>query len=164
MKTYPHNLDYSVSKEGRVWSKKTRLYLKPSICGGGYYRVILCRSGKSTSKSIHQMVLETYVRDKEKGQECRHLDGNKLNNSLCNLCWGSSSENSRDTILHARRRDKGSNGCTLSPEKVKEIRGLYEEGLLQTEIGNMFGVTGPTISKIITGKSWLWVGKEKCYG
>ncbi len=163
METYPHNPDYSVSKGGRVWSNKTRLYLKPSICGGGYYRVILWYSGKSTSKSVHQMVLETYIRDKEKGQECRHLDGDKLNNSLCNLCWGSSSENSKDTISHARGKGEGSNGCTLSPEKVKEIRKLYEEGLLQVEIGKMFGVTDTTISKIVTGKSWSWVDEEKCY-
>ena len=42
----------------------------------------------------------------------------------------------------------------LTTENVKEIRRLYETGLSQTRLGEMFGVCQTVVSKIVLRKSW----------
>ncbi len=46
MKPIPNFLDYSITKDGKVWSRKTNRWLKPSVDTHGYLRVALHRGGK----------------------------------------------------------------------------------------------------------------------
>jgi hypothetical protein len=56
---------------------------------------------------VHHLVLRAFVGERpvtiERG-EIRHLDGNKTNNVLANLCYGTIKENADDRKRH--RRDK----------------------------------------------------------
>lgn len=46
----------------------------------------------------------------------------------------------------------------MDPERVREIRGLWDIGLLtQTQIGNIFGIGSRAVSKIVTGIRWRTV-------
>ena len=84
-----HNLkeviDYIVFPDGRIWSEKRKIYLKPDIKKDGYLRVTLCQHGKTSRKYIHRLVLETFVGPCPLGMQCRHLDGNRSNNEVDNL-------------------------------------------------------------------------------
>lgn len=42
----------------------------------------------------------------------------------------------------------------LTPDKVREIRQLYEQGLTQRELGKQFGVSAVQIGRIVRGESW----------
>ena len=101
MKPYPHNTDYLVSKDGRVWSAKGRgRFLKPHDNLRGYLTVAVHTDRKQRTTKIHKMVLNTYVGDCPAGKECRHLDGDSHNNNIDNLCWGSPEENKADRNKH----------------------------------------------------------------
>ena len=92
---------YSITKTGQVWSNHYGgRWLKFNLCNDGRLHVVLCKNGKTYPKLVHRLVLETYVSACPKGLECRHLDGDPLNNNIGNLKWGTKSENVRDAIRH----------------------------------------------------------------
>src|SRR4051812_26170742 len=91
---------YEVSDLGRVrsWMRTgrrpvnrppTRL-AEPRLLGmhyealGGYFVVNLSRK----PYLVHHLVLTAFDRPRPEGQEGRHLDGNRHNNALANLAWG----------------------------------------------------------------------------
>ena len=105
MKPYPHNTDYLVSRLGQVYSTKRKgRILRPAKNSGGYFCVVLCSGGQTCLRAIHRLVLETYRSDCPAGMECRHLDGNKENNYISNLCWGTRKENTQDREKHRKER------------------------------------------------------------
>lgn len=106
--------NYHITKEGKVWSSSNTRYHKPkwlkNILGKhGYLYVNLRKNGKRYVKYIHRLLLEHFVIPCPDGMECRHLDNNKLNNSLNNLCWGTHSRNKHDsdTMNVWKRKDTG---------------------------------------------------------
>jgi len=47
-------------------------------------------------------VTEAFIGPYPPGQETRHLDGDPLNNSVGNLCYGTRAENMQDRVRHKR--------------------------------------------------------------
>tara|TARA_R110000744_G_C19063636_1_gene529288 strand:+ start:86 stop:598 length:513 start_codon:yes stop_codon:yes gene_type:complete len=95
-----HEGSYQVSNLGRVKSlarmitesngKKRPLnsrVLKASVNKRGYYQVGLTKDGKTKSRTIHQLVAESFLNHKPFGFKLvvNHIDHNKLNNKLDNL-------------------------------------------------------------------------------
>lgn len=69
-----------------------------------YLSVKLSRAGITKTMYIHELVLLAFegVRPKiEARSEIRHLDGDKLNNKLSNLKYGTTKENVADRKLHS---------------------------------------------------------------
>src|SRR5688572_17127783 len=98
---------YWVSSEGRVKSNFGRrtdpIVLRPARDTRGYLCVSLSgESGRKTRK-IHQLVLEAFVGPRGSMQCTRHLNGDKQDNRLSNLRWGTIKENSADDIRHGRQ-------------------------------------------------------------
>lgn len=42
----------------------------------------------------------------------------------------------------------------LTPDDVREIRGLHSRGLTQGELAAKFGISQPTVSAIVRRKAW----------
>lgn len=102
IKNFP---DYEISCFGRVkshrYSEAVKI-LKPDE--GGYNRVNV-RNDLITKKiQISRTVLETFVGPCPPGKQCRHLDGNKRNDCLNNLEWGTPKQNSLDRVKHENLR------------------------------------------------------------
>lgn len=93
---------YEVSSEGRVRSRRRKMprILKGSLHRDGYRLVTLQGPDGSTQRYVHQLVLEAFVGPRGDGQETRHLNGNKNDNCVENLMWGTHKENGRDRIEH----------------------------------------------------------------
>lgn len=75
---------YKVSNEGRVWSIKKNILLKP-IDTHGYYRVSLFKGGKYSKSFIHRLVYEAFVGEIPNEMQINHKDENRKNNCLWNL-------------------------------------------------------------------------------
>ena len=100
MKQIPNFPNYAVTKDGQVWSCRYNRWLKPYHNTNGYLSLLLSRDKKSYNCRVHRLVLETYVGPRPKGMECRHLNGNRQDNRLENLKWGTRSENTYDSVRH----------------------------------------------------------------
>lgn len=94
------NSRYIINKYGKIKSaqgiNKGKI-LTPSQDTNGYLIIGLQISDRNNRKlcRIHQLVIETFIRKPEAGEEINHIDGNKLNNSLANLEIISRSDNNK---------------------------------------------------------------------
>lgn len=114
---------YEVSDRGRVKSLERQVQVKPGLFrknserilkqghARGYLRVVLSRNGETSPRSVHHLVLESFVGARPEGKVVRHLDGDKENNSLQNLRYGTPAENSQDTIRHGRNHSINRKKC-----------------------------------------------------
>jgi hypothetical protein len=87
--------------QGMIYKGRT---LKPFM-SGKYLAVKLSVEGVRKTKYIHELALLGFegVKPKVEGRcEIRHLDGNKFNNTLNNLKYGTTRENAADRKLHAQ--------------------------------------------------------------
>ncbi len=71
-------------------SGKTKLkgrVLKKGVSSNGYYHVVLCKDGKTKSKTIHQLVAIGFLEHIPCGHKfiVDHIDDDKLNNNVSNL-------------------------------------------------------------------------------
>lgn len=66
------------------------------------------------------------------------------------LFTGTQDENMKDCAVKGRIV----NQLKLTPEKVREIRRLRSEGVIQPELARMFNVSHATISFIVRRKTW----------
>lgn len=150
--------DYAVSRAAVVKSKKSGKWvrLRPGVASNGYPTVCLSRGKPAERRSfcLHALVLTTFVGPCPPGQVCRHLDGNKRNNNLSNLAWGTRAENSEDSRKHGTMAVGEARGGRLTSDSVLEIRVRYENGEVQTALAKEFGVHQVTISEIVTRKIW----------
>ncbi len=164
---------YGVDRDGGTWSRYkirtpggptdtwTRLYPYPSK--DGYLRVEIKRdNGDRLTTFVHTLVLRTFVGDRLPDQQCRHLDGTRTNNRLENLAWGSAWENAQDRIRHGTQTITQRPGMInpnhkLTDAQVMRVFRLRRRGMLQREIGKLFGVSPSRISEILSGRAWAHV-------
>lgn len=101
---------YYATQDGDVVSYRRfgkRRVLKKVVECHGYHVVTLYSKkdwdGKSNSsrRYVHQLILEAHGFKRTSGQwQVRHLNGDKLNNHIDNLTWGSQEENYADRVEH----------------------------------------------------------------
>ena len=70
---------------------------------GNYLSVKLAKAGVTRTVYVHELVLLAFVGPRpamDERCEIRHLDGDKTNNHLSNLKYGTVKENAADRKLH----------------------------------------------------------------
>jgi hypothetical protein len=84
---------YQINEKGEVYSLLSNLILKQLIGSTGYYKVGLWDSKGIKHRILtHRLVAETFIENKHDKPQVNHIDGNKLNNNVCNLEWCTPSE------------------------------------------------------------------------
>lgn len=126
---------------------------KPS----GYVKVGLMSAGKLHHFRLHRLILEAFVGPCPKGMECRHLDDDKSNNRLDNLCWGTPLENAQDKIKHHLCcRGAAVIHSRLTPEDIPVVRRMLAEGKSAKAVARWFRVGPNAIYNIANGVTWAW--------
>lgn len=147
-------VDYAVSNDGEVFSRKTGGWkqLPKSLSDQGYYQVYLEHNGQRHNKGVGRLLLETFIGPCPKGLETRHLDGNPLNNKLSNLTWGTSKENSQDTLKHGNRL----NGEKIHQSKLTEqqVKEMLESTESSVTLEKRYPVKARQIRRIRQGVRW----------
>ena len=97
---------YSVSCNGDVVSWNWKRTGKPRLCGlransYGYLQVRIDR----VWKLVHRIIAETFIPNPHNKPEVDHVDTNRQNNCVWNLCWCTSKENSNNPITKKRRSE-----------------------------------------------------------
>ena len=78
---------YAITMTGRVWSYRTKKFLKPANDGKGYLQVVFYKDGKSKHFRVHRLVAETYIPNPENKPHVGHIDDNPKNNCWDNIYW-----------------------------------------------------------------------------
>lgn len=110
--------NYQITDDGRVWSKKTKKYLKPSLDGRGYYFVyIKNNSGKYFNQRLHRLIAEAFIPNPDNKPCIDHINTTRTDNRIENLRWVSYKENNNNPKTKKKTSDT-LKGCKL-PEEVK---------------------------------------------
>lgn len=158
---YEISSDGDVKRIGKSGGAVVGRTLKAWLNKRGYPCVSLYDgSNRKLPKKVHHLVLEAFVGPKLPNTECRHLDGNKTNNHVSNLRWGTQEENRLDNkrlgvSSRPKTINKGSKHpmSKLTEEKVVEIRRLLGKEK-QKDIAKKFGISPSVISAIKCGRIW----------
>lgn len=162
LKIIPEYPDYYADDSGEIYSARTgRLRILPKRLHQGYFRVNVrdrCCPVKSHPEMVHKLVLNAFVGKRPDGFLCRHLNGNQRDNRLENLCWGTPSENVRDSMRHGTavclHHCENAIAAKLRLCDVKNIRKLYKEGHSQKELASAYSITQRHVSDIVNGRTW----------
>lgn len=163
---------YQVSNLGNVKSLKKQIIrnnkykqtfqekiLKPGLSKNGYLTVSLCKKGKQKTFTIHRLVAEIFIENKNNYKCINHKDENKLNNKVNNLEWCTYEYNNQynDKMKHRRKEvfqyDKNNNF-------IKKWSGLIT---IQKELGiNRNNVTRACkgVRKTAGGYIWRYANEE----
>lgn len=98
--------DYEVSDQGRVLTRKGAPRIRKAsanVVNGYLYVTLRGPSGERITRHVHRLVLLAFVGPKPDDMESRHLNGNRTDNRLVNLAYGTRSENMRDKARHGTR-------------------------------------------------------------
>lgn len=70
----------------------------------GYGYIHLCKGGVAQNYRAHRLVLHAHVGLPSGTQDARHLNGNRADNRIANLAWGTAQENHADKVAHGTVR------------------------------------------------------------
>lgn len=157
---------YQVSDMGRVKSlervimrsngiprliRERMLALSPSN-KQGHLSANLSVDGVLRPRKVHSLVMLAFVGPRPAGCEIRHLNSNHTDNRLCNLSYGTKSENMIDAAKLQRCSHQ-----KLTPRQVEEIRERLRTGEPQSYIAKEYGITQTAVSNIKMRKSYAWL-------
>lgn len=153
--------EYEVSDLGRVRrvlparGAVVGSVLKAKLSRNGYLRVRLSRDYHRAPMHLHRLIAVAFVPrpDGAGGLVC-HGDGDRTNNRVGNLYWGTHAENAQDMIDHGRSpKGTANSGAKLSEAEVLAIREAARSKT-QRSIAARFGLHRNTIGLIVSGRTW----------
>lgn len=78
---------YAITSCGRVWSYRSKKFLKSSFQGNGYAKIQLSKNNIRKNCLIHRLVAEAYLPNINNLPEVNHKDEVKSHNWINNLEW-----------------------------------------------------------------------------
>jgi hypothetical protein len=87
IKDFPN---YYVTKFGKIWNKKRKIWMSQWDRGGKtngkkYKKIQLSHKGKTKKEFIHRIVAKAFIKENIDDKEINHIDFNKENNFYKNL-------------------------------------------------------------------------------
>lgn len=129
---------YAVTSCGKVWSYKSKKFLKPYSNGHGYLIVRLCKNGEQRQFQVHRLVAEAYLQNSNNLPQVNHKDEVKTHNWINNLEWCDTKYN----IVYSQAK------------KIKcvETNQIFES---QNAAARELGISQGAISEVCRGKRKL---------
>ena len=144
-KIIPHFEQYEVSNDAKIRRIDSQRIKAQTLHQHGHRLVNLSMAGKSSVRSVHNLVASAFLGERKSNEIVRFLDGDRANCRLSNL----------EIVPRAQHVPKeGDHKPKLSPTDVRRIRTLLEHGVPGRAIAKAFDVSEPTISLIKSGRKW----------
>jgi len=85
-----------LSRWGTIYIKKQKgKILRPGVASNGYWTVAL---GRGKTRTVHSLVAEAFIGPRPNGCEVRHKNDIRTDSRLCNLEYGTRTDNIYDSI------------------------------------------------------------------
>lgn len=124
----------------------------------GYPVVDLRKERRKYKCKVSRLVLFAFVGPPPDGMICRHLDGNRENNFIGNLKWGTTAENEADKVRHGTKNTGVRNGISkINDGTVRKIREMANLGVSDFDIAKEVGLDRSGVGRIKRGKAWKHV-------
>lgn len=155
-------LKYACGDDGLAWNYRPHRNpqwkkMKPVRVGGRkkYLGIDLWSGGRKKRIRIHAFVLEAFKGKAPSGCQCRHRNGKHTDNRLCNLYYGTPSQDYADMRRHGTAPIGVRNGnCKLTLQQVKDIKYLLATGDAIKPIARAYGISPRNVGKIRDGVTW----------
>lgn len=133
---------YAITSCGKVWSYRSKKFLKPGSNKNGYLQVGLRKDKEKRTFLIHRLVAEAYIPNPNNYETVDHIDFDRTNNCVNNLQWMSHSENAR------KKRDYS---IIINPKPVRciELNTIYPSG---AEAARCLNLDPESIRKVCRGE------------
>lgn len=76
---------YAATSCGKIWSYRSKKFLKLKKRKDGYLQITLCKDGTRKTYRVHRLIAATYLDNPENLAFVNHIDENKTNNCVENL-------------------------------------------------------------------------------
>lgn len=147
--------NYEIFEDGRIWSKKSKKFLKPHTRPDGYQQVGLTdNNGKRHVERLHKVVYFAVngLWEYPEGMQINHKNESKASNQIANLELVSAKQN----INHGTRTERAAKALTNHLEMSKRV-GAFKDGVLQmvfpsTMEAERLGFKHSAVSKCCNGK------------
>lgn len=134
---------YAVTSCGKVWSYRSKKFLKAFDNGHGYLCVGLQDLwGNRKVYKIHRLVAQAYIENPEGKPQVDHIDGCRTHNWCSNLRWTTGKENIGYTSF------VGKNKC-FSRIRCVETGEIYKSC---ADAGRQIGIHPYGINSVLNGK------------
>jgi len=131
---------------------------KSIIAKNGYMVVTFSVNNRSHTRYIHRLLALAFIGKPKVGQEILHINGNRTDNRLSNLRWGTRKENVADAIRHGTATIGVNNGgAKLRETDIPIIKDLQSLGFYGREIAKHFDVSQQTIYRVVSGITYKGV-------
>ena len=84
---------YEITEDGKVYSLKRNIFLKPRLSMDGYNRVCLCNDKFRREYRVARLVAEAFLEKPVDKTQVNHKDYNRQNDAMDNLEWVTDYEN-----------------------------------------------------------------------
>lgn len=121
---------------------------------------VCLRTKSKKTVQVHRAVAEAFILNFENKPQVNHKNGVKTDNQVSNLEWCTPSENLRhayDNNLARARKGTDVKNSKLNENNVREIREMYDSGIIQRKIAEKFNVSVSAIKDVLKGKNWKHV-------
>lgn len=159
---------YEISNQGHVkrsiggqGAKSGKILTWHTCTSTGYPDVRMMVDGKQVAIPVHRLVALAFLGPRPDGMQIRHLDGNKMNNQVQNLTYGTVAENNRDKIAHGTT-SKGIKNPKVKLAEIEVLRVFRSKGVLSAdEVAKISDVSKSCVYRIWSGKYWAHLTKQE---
>lgn len=144
---FGHESTHDVSDLGQIRNRRTGDVL-PIQTTGGYHRVSIC----GARRKLHVLVLRSFRTRTKAKPNALHCNGNRADNRLINLRWGTQRDNYEDARRHGTAPIGEQHGqAKLTRLQAEAIRMSVDPGVM---LAQRYGVCAQTICDIRSGRCW----------
>ena len=126
---------------------------------GGCLEVQLMREGIRKHRTVHSLVAEAFLGPRPVGDDVMHTDGNRQNNCLENLRYGTRKENLNQTYDYGGKQGPGK----LTKADALDIMRRLRKGEHPIDLAKEYGVNSAAVYHIRNGTTFKWLREEESY-
>lgn len=149
---------YYITSFGRVWSKNSNRWLKPTVSQRGSHKREIVSLGRNNSFYIHRLVAKAFIPNPNNFEEVDHIDTDGLNNKVENLRWVTHEKNMDNEIT--KEKIKSNTGYLVEIEEIATGKIFYG----YDELSEYTGLSKTTLYKHTKNKvknpKWRLTGKR----